>query len=139
MARVRIDITDEDALDALLDDDTSPTKRERRGCGKVRYSDKDQAIHAMHRIVSRSGREKQPERAYDCHRCKGWHLTSQAKDGTAGEIVDLDAYRDWLGSQTDDEEPDPDGPSGGSALPVPQRAPVSEIMSRIALAARSAA
>lgn len=51
-----------------------------RTCGgKVRYRDHDQAIRAIHRLQSRSSREKQVKRAYWCDGCNGWHLTSRAQ------------------------------------------------------------
>lgn len=49
-----------------------------RSCrGKVRYRDHTEAVRALHRLETRSERETIPVRAYECHRCGGWHTTSQ--------------------------------------------------------------
>lgn len=54
-----------------------------KSCGKTRYRDNTEAITALHKIQSRSithpdsSRTVQPVRAYWCHLCLGWHLTSK--------------------------------------------------------------
>lgn len=57
--------------------------RPQRTCrGKRRFRDQQEATHALHHIVSRGFvRQKTPKRAYECPRCKGWHLTSQDDNG----------------------------------------------------------
>jgi hypothetical protein len=49
--------------------------------GKVRYRDKREAMAALHRLGNYDQRQKTPVRAYACHRCKGWHLTSEQPRG----------------------------------------------------------
>ena len=44
--------------------------------GKRRFHDKAEAVHALHLLTSKSTRDHVPHRAYECGRCKGWHLTS---------------------------------------------------------------
>lgn len=56
-------------------------KKERRTvrtCGKRRFRDHSEAVSALQRIDAREG-ELAPVRAYECDRCHGWHLTSQAR------------------------------------------------------------
>jgi hypothetical protein len=45
-----------------------------RACGKRRFRDHTEAIHAAHLIAHRGGPQM---RAYDCGGCCGWHLTRQ--------------------------------------------------------------
>lgn len=51
-----------------------------RGCpsGKVRYRDRLGALLALSKIGRKDSprRPKSEGRAYQCPRCKGWHLTS---------------------------------------------------------------
>lgn len=56
-------------------------KSGRRACpsGKVRYRDRDAALHALRRIQgSDYVRDVMPTRVYVCSLCNGAHLTSKA-------------------------------------------------------------
>lgn len=53
-------------------------KRSHTCGGKRRFHDQAEAVRALHTLTSRSTRTTIPSRAYECPRCKGWHLTSQA-------------------------------------------------------------
>lgn len=54
-------------------------KRKRQtACGKSRYRDHGEAIAALRILRGSSARVTVPARAYECSRCGGWHLTSQA-------------------------------------------------------------
>lgn len=46
-------------------------------CGKTRFRDEIAAKIAMSKIQVKSTEIKVPTRAYRCHLCSGWHLTSQ--------------------------------------------------------------
>lgn len=46
--------------------------------GKRRFRDHGEAIHALHKVRADSVRQVVPTRAYKCHLCNGFHLTSQA-------------------------------------------------------------
>ncbi|MCU1356398.1 MAG: hypothetical protein JWM89_1816 [Acidimicrobiales bacterium] len=46
--------------------------------GKTRFRDHEAATRALRRTES-SNRMVRPARAYECPRCKGWHLTSKAR------------------------------------------------------------
>lgn len=49
-----------------------------RACkGKRRYRDRQEANRALHLLANTSARETVPERAYDCPRCHGVHVTSK--------------------------------------------------------------
>ena len=65
-----------------------PSRRHRKGnkrtannetCrGKVRYRDHAEATRVLQNIRTKGdARETMPCRAYECDRCKGWHLTSK--------------------------------------------------------------
>ncbi len=75
----------------------STKKRRRRkasrvACkGKVRYRDQDEALAALHLIISGDVREKTPKRTYFCEDCAGWHLSSWWSHDRAG-ITSLDAF-----------------------------------------------
>ena len=46
--------------------------------GKVRFRDQREAKRRLQRITTHTEkRATTPARAYECHWCKGWHLTSQ--------------------------------------------------------------
>ena len=47
--------------------------------GKRRFRSHQEAVRSLHRIANRSTRDRQPVRTYECPKCKGWHLTSQAQ------------------------------------------------------------
>ena len=48
-----------------------------QACGKRRYRDEAASDLALARIRDAGDvREKTPQRAYRCPRCRGWHLTS---------------------------------------------------------------
>ena len=48
-----------------------------RACTKRRYRDEQAAELALARIADAGdARDKTPQRAYRCPRCRGWHLTS---------------------------------------------------------------
>lgn len=49
-------------------------------CEKVRYGSKQFAEMDIVRIQSKSQRSKVPQRAYFCHECHSWHLTSQLSE-----------------------------------------------------------
>lgn len=52
-----------------------------RSCnGKRRFHDKVEATAALHVLQNKSTRQVQPTRAYECPKCKGWHLTSQKEN-----------------------------------------------------------
>lgn len=44
--------------------------------GKRRFRDQQEALRAM-RTIQKNPRLVRPVRAYECHACNGWHLTSQ--------------------------------------------------------------
>jgi hypothetical protein len=46
-------------------------------CHKVKYSSKDFAEQDIKRIRKKSKQSTVPIRAYKCHNCKMWHLTSK--------------------------------------------------------------
>jgi len=48
-------------------------------CGKKRYDDRETAEIALGHIRRNSTRKKKPKRAYLCHKCGGWHLTSMTQ------------------------------------------------------------
>lgn len=54
--------------------------RKRTCNGKRRFHDKQEAVAALHVLMSRSSRTTLPTRAYSCPRCKGWHLTSKPEN-----------------------------------------------------------
>lgn len=49
-------------------------KRE-RGCGKMRYRDKEEAVDRVHLRINKSDAEYL--RVYECPHCFGWHMTSR--------------------------------------------------------------
>ena len=47
-------------------------------CGKRRFRDHQEAVHALHLIANRDiAGTRYPIRSYDCPSCAGWHLTSR--------------------------------------------------------------
>ena len=57
-------------------------------CGKVCYSSQEFALQDVERINRISKRDKIPKRAYYCHDCKSWHLSSK-DDYKDAEILKL--------------------------------------------------
>lgn len=52
--------------------------RHRCPCGKKRFRDHLEATRALHTIGNNAlPGSRRPIRSYECHRCGGWHLTSQ--------------------------------------------------------------
>lgn len=50
----------------------------KRSCGKRRFRDKKEALGALRMIAKELiQRATTPRRAYCCHLCRGWHLTSR--------------------------------------------------------------
>lgn len=67
----------------------------RRSCtsGKSRYRSKDEATVHVHKIANHSeDSDHIPIRAYQCGKCRGWHLTSEEPSGPVpiGWFVDGD-------------------------------------------------
>jgi hypothetical protein len=61
--------------------------------GKSRYRSKDEATQHVHKIVSISeDTDHIPVRAYQCGKCRGWHLTSEEPNAPVpfGLFVDGD-------------------------------------------------
>jgi chromosome segregation ATPase len=56
-------------------------------CGKVCYSSQEFALQDVERINRISKRDKLPKRAYYCHACKAWHLSSR------GDYKDLEILK----------------------------------------------
>lgn len=57
----------------------SSTRSAKGGCRKIRYRDRLEALIALSGVGGNrhTRRTKDEIRAYECPRCKGWHLTSQ--------------------------------------------------------------
>lgn len=55
-------------------------RKKATACGKRRFRDQLEAKSALRTIRTDGSprRDRTPARAYHCHICKGWHLTSQA-------------------------------------------------------------
>lgn len=55
------------------------TSKKKRTCpsGKVRFPDRQSAVHALHKIRNNDRRQVTPVRAYMCPLCHGAHLTHQ--------------------------------------------------------------
>lgn len=53
-----------------------PSKVEKTDCGKVAYATFDMALKTLKDMPNRVERQKQPIRAYKCHDCGLYHLTS---------------------------------------------------------------
>lgn len=53
----------------------------RTGCrsGKARYIDHIAARVALAEVQRKNNRQPAEQRAYRCHLCRGWHLTSQPR------------------------------------------------------------
>jgi hypothetical protein len=51
----------------------------KRVCVKHRYSTHDQATDAMGQMQREPDTRVKPIRAYACHDCRGWHITSKSK------------------------------------------------------------
>ena len=52
------------------------SKKDNCPSGKIRYHDQEQAIAALHKILSKDTRKHHPNRVYECQDCSGYHLTS---------------------------------------------------------------
>lgn len=50
-----------------------------RGCNKVRFPTKKEALSCKNHITS-LGRKKLPKRVYFCSKCNAWHQTSVNKN-----------------------------------------------------------
>lgn len=122
MARIRIDIHDEDSWEDLLDE--APRKKRRPGdkstCTKVRSRSHAEAVARLHHLITYSQRERVPQRVYECDRCKGWHLTSQPAPGpNLDDLIDLDAHRTWVAETSEDDDPDDDPPPPAAMQQIP--------------------
>lgn len=55
---------------------------QKKRCEKKRFRDQAQATAALRRITANPHQKKprQPQRVYQCPRCKGYHLTSMSLD-----------------------------------------------------------
>lgn len=60
-----------------------------RACGKIRYDSEREAERALERIRKLQRRSHQPDlvrTAYECNRCRGWHLSRWGVD-TPGTVA----------------------------------------------------
>jgi hypothetical protein len=63
---------------------SSTQKFKRTACSKVRLRDKDEAVRVLHKLTNRRSSDMRDfgstnynqTRAYQCDKCRGYHLTS---------------------------------------------------------------
>lgn len=56
-------------------------------CKKVSFADEKQALFYIEKLGKTSNRTTVPQRAYLCHKCLNWHLTSKQENKTYLSVI----------------------------------------------------